>query len=599
MDENPQSRTSSSYALGSARPRTKRQITGFEDFSKESAGDDGGLLSPSIVSPSFERASSFPRLSSPLPSTHPSRSPSQAPSSKRATTQGQDPNGDLAASLAGLWGKSWTSLQGLASNVLGSDLSSEPVKDNARPPAYSAYSSSFFGSTIGAPSQWGPSGSAAQSTQPGAGSKQVRHAVVTAKKRKELLTINGSAFENNAAHKHKRRTSDEVNSLPAQHEDDGEILIYVHRVTADDTIAGISIRYNCPLAMIKKVNRMWSNDGIQARKTLMLPVDSCKIRGRKIEQNTVATNGHTEHVSLDPANEYDDRRGSTITITPESAGLASTETRTNSGSNRPPDDQPWSHDSWTILDGQAEATEIARLPLQNLGHFPRARRKSDARSSLDRSSGSLELSRPHPSSTPSEESFSSRASLHRSRRSSGSNQFAQQMFGPGGVGSLKGKGPSTPGPAEDKLTKVFRKQLSGMIKVPTAASDDDYFSSAASTPNFAEFGQAMEGWAKKVSKGLAKALEAPHPAEMRRQRRAAGFSSTSGGDLIELANSFELCDDGLDDDDLATPTNGPPARAYRSSLDIGRNGTSGDTAYKTATRPRSVQVTNRLRRKDD
>lgn len=554
------SRTSSTYASTAVRPRTKRFLTGFEGFSEEQLG--GGGHESEVVSPAptgFESPFLLSRVPSPIPSKHPSRSSSLVPRISRSNTGGSDVGNELAASLSGLWGKSWTSLQGLASNVLGSDASTEVIKDNPRRSRRPTPTSSRPSTSA---KHWGPSAPAPQ-TQPGGGSKQQRSAVIRAKKREELLTANGVSFMNNAASNYKRRTSDEFasSSAPPGNSDDRDTLIYVHHVTATDTLAGISIRYNCQLATIKRVNRMWSNDGVQTRKTLVIPVDACSIRGRKVagpgdyQEDLLSGDplGETQIVST--ASESSHRRDSITTITPgKTNGITSRPARPN----KPPDVHPWTHDSWTVLEGQTEPTQIARLPRQNLGYFPRGRRKSGSFSDFDRSSASLEIPRP---SVAGSDTSSTRASIHRSRASSGSNQFAQQMQGPGGVGSLKGKGPSTPGPAEDNLTKVFRKQIPGALKL-NGIPDEDFFNSSTSTPNFSELGHTVEGWAKKFTKGIAKALEPPTPQHVRQQRRAAGFSSTASGDLIELENAFEIGEE----EDPDTPTLAHPERGRRGSF---------------------------------
>lgn len=587
------SRTTSSYASAQARPRAKRFITGLEEFSDAFPPPDqsaSAIASPSPAASNVTDSPFFSRAPSPIPRQHPSRASSLKPPTYRQDSTRAEPidtgNGELSSALSGLWGKSWTSLQELASNVLGNDATSEVIKDNTRKSRLNSPTSSRPPTRSG----WGPTGRVP--SQPGAGSQQERSAIVRAKKREELLTAGANGYSGNAATNFKSRTSDDFGSTsaPPGESDDRDTFIYVHHVTTRDTMAGISIKYNCQLMTIKKVNRLWSNDGIQARKTLIIPLDACGVRGRRVaapgQQDRDFLTGDASHDRVGnnhPEGERDFRRrpSSTITITPLNVS-AHPNGLTDSPISEPPRPEPeesstpWTHDHWVLLEGQTEKTEIARLPRSNLGFFPRTKRKSGSISSLERSSASLDY--PHrPSITISDTTSSSTPSIHRKRGSSGSNQFASQMLGPGGVGSLNGRGPSTPGPAEDKVLKVFKKAAPPTMKLPSLGgsgftSDDEFYStSATSTPALSDFGSAVEGWAKKFGKGLAKALETPASGSnakakhMAPRQQRGGYSSTTGGDLIELAQAFEIGDDDDEEKDAQTPR--VEQRGRRSSVD--------------------------------
>lgn len=617
------SRTSSAYASTAVRPRAKRFITGLEEFSESFPPQEpptATALASASPAPSAVNNSPFftSRAPSPIPKQHPSRASSLRPPTTRQASIRPDNNhtgnGELGPALSGLFGKSWTSLQELASNYLGNDGSDEAVKDN---PNWAKRGTPSTSRPPSSRSQWGPS--FREQNQPGAGSQQERSALVRAKKREEMLASGANGYAGNAASTFKRRTSDDFNSMsaPPGENDDRDILVYVHHVSPRDTLAGISIKYNCQLMAIKKTNRLWSNDGIQARKTLIIPVDACSIRGRR-----VAPSGSdpTEYLTGNDGSTNDDsdfrrRPSSTVTITQANASNHPKGQLTASPPASPPESittnenpDPWTHDHWILLEGQTHPTEIARLPRSNLGYFPRAKRKSGSISSLERSSTSLDFPQ-RPSITVSDTS-SGKSSFHRHRRSSGSNQFASQMLGPGGVGSLKGRGPSTPGPAEDKFTKALKKATPSSIRLPGQSppglgsasnhpSEDELYlhgyasasQSQVSTPGFGDFGNAahaVEGWAKKLGKGLVNAFDSPShspaPPGSRdgadRQRRKhmaprkerGGYSSTTGGDLIELAQAFEIGEDGEEEEeeDLRTPRGREEGR--RGSLDHFRGG---------------------------
>ncbi|KAB8349691.1 hypothetical protein FH972_023707 [Carpinus fangiana] len=544
-DHHSTSKTGSLLAPPSLRPRVKRAISGFEDFTDEAteARDTFGTPTETLLESPYHS-----RAASPIPSKHPSRSSSSKPvgrptSSQSAYAKGSrglspDYGNELANSLSGLFGKSWTNLQSLASNVLGSDGKQELYKDKTQQRQRRPYEATH--SKDRPPSAWGPR--SREASQPGGGSKEERAAKVRAEKRKELLASSGSYGD--ARSKAKRRTSDDFESAsapPGEH-DDRDALVFIHQVQKDDTLAGISIKYNTQMVVIKKWNRMWSNDGVQFRKTLMLPVDSCGIKGRPV--------GAPAEQTPDLLSDVESAVDEEDVKTPKATQGAFTALRSNSTSTIKPvirpnmeqfghrrqnssqsgsfkDETPWKHDSWVLLEGHSRATEIARVPRRELGYFPRGRRKSVAYSDLDTPSTSLDLAR--ASVAPSDSSPAARG--HRSRRSSSANQWAQQMMGPGGVGKLNSKGVSVPGPALDKLNKTFNKQVGSSVESegPVALQN---------------IGGAIEGWVRNLSKTAAKLVEPPSASQQ--VRKQTGIDSGTG-DLIELDNSFEIGEDELPD----------------------------------------------------
>ncbi|KAI9726566.1 MAG: hypothetical protein M1828_000933 [Chrysothrix sp. TS-e1954] len=603
----------------SLRPRTKRHITGLEEF----APDNTAPISQVISSGTPFDSPFQSRAASPIPSKHPSRPPSTRPvernlhlntSPKRRDFLAPQPNNDLANSLSGLWGKSWTSLQGLASNVLGSDASTEMIKDKSpqrqRRPFEATHSR-----TGDAPRQWGPQ--AREESQPGAGSKTQRQDLVRERKRQELLSTNGTLTPNTA--KYKRRTSDEFDSTsaPPGEDDDREALVYIHHVTRMDTLAGIAIKFSSQPAIIKKANRLWSNDAIQTRKTIVIPVDSCEVRCRPVvpeEDHLTSQDGtlDAEGTPRPPASAsflVPTHTSSTLTpanplITSQLPIPPSPSLSQRSRPSNPDENPPWKHDSWVLLPNTpaSQPIEIARMSRRDLGYFPRARRKaSHSFSDLDTPSLSLELPRPSlHSATVSDTSppptgvnainSAKQQPKHRHRSSSSASQkqWATVMLGPGGVGTLTGKGVSAPGPSEDKLNKVLKKHLPNLAPPPALAAweEDDYApgtihqSYSSGGTSLENVGGAIEGWVRKLAKSTAKALDqagnsasgpagssSPRSDSRRRlprtfsaqpqqnKRDITGLTPGTGGDLIELSSAFEVGDDdddeGEDEDEYA------------------------------------------------
>ena len=457
-------------------------------------------------------------------------------------------------------------MQGLASNVLGSDASSDLVKDKPqnrpnRPIEATKYKS-----------QWGPQ--LRNDSQPGAGSREERRALVRERKRQDLLIGAGNLTADAA--RYKRRNSDdfESTSAPPGEHDDRDALVYLHHVQKSDTLAGLSIRFNCQLATLKKANRLWSNDAIQTRTALLVPVDTCGVKGRPVGGpqagvNNVGGDGaHDSDVTPKPAQGDSanvGRSDSTSTIRPNAkpesgtafSGLTATSNNaspTFSSKFTQNEEPPWKHDSWVQLDGHPSPIEIVRTPRNNMGFFPRARRKSMSYSDLD--SPSLSFDIPRPSIAVSDTSSSLPRNLpHRKRGSSGSQkQWAQQMSGPGGVGKLGGKGPTAPGPSTG-LDQVLGKHLPSIAPPSNTLLEDEFEDhSLNSGKGLENVGVAIEGWVKKIAKQAAKAVEQPQqrqkPIATTQTRRELGISTTSGGgDLIELSNAFEIGEDEVDEED--------------------------------------------------
>ena len=562
-DSGSRTRSLPMHSNGSAtslRPRGKRLLSGVDESTTDFPPPTNSF--PSIASTPFE-SPFHSRAPSPIPSQHPSRSNSAVPSRKNTLGTNPSHHGDqlgneLAASLSGLWGKSWTSLQGLASNVLGSDASQELIKDKSpqrqRRPLEATHSST----------QWGPKGR--DESQPGAGSKEERREQVRARKRQELL-MSAGALTPDAA-RYKRRTSDDFESAsapPGEH-DDRDALVYVHHVKSEDTLAGLSIRFNCQLAVLKKANRMWSNDAIQTRKIIVVAVDACGVKGRPVssptpEEDLLAGDGSTDNIPTPTVAQsgFPDvgRATSSSTSRPSNINTQSSNQRSEpqarngyspsmTSSKGCPDEPPWKHDSWVHLDGHSSPIELARISRTNLGFFPRARRKSVSYSDLDTPSASFEM--PRPSITISETSPVSPHSAHRKRGSSGSSKWAQHIMNkPGGVGKLHGKGPSAPGPSAG-LDQVITKRLPSLVppSQPPTEDDEAEFGTSPAARSLENVGGAIEGWVRKIAKSAAKAVEAQPSATQ--GQRDLGFRHGSD-DIIEMSNAFEIGEDDLDDED--------------------------------------------------
>ena len=349
-----------------------------------------------------------------------------------------------------------------------------------------------------------------------------------ARKRETLLAANGHIMPD-VSGRYKRRDSDETNntSVPPEEQDDRNTLVYLHKVKPEDTLAGVMIKYSCQPNIFRKANRLWPNDSIQVRKTVVLPVDACGVKGRKIlepgKASELSRNAHTEEMMPTPTgfqSPWDDlhnspkERGTPMSSIPTSPSISV------SLSNH--EEPPWKHDSWVIIDGFPDAVEIARLSHKAFGYFPRSRRKSLTFSDVETPPASLDLPRVSYQS-------SSRGQMSKSGSYSGS-YLTNQLQGPGGVGTM-GRDVRSPGPAQDGLNKLFATHLPNLA--PRRSFESINSTSSHGNGGIENVGGAIEGWMRKLASKAASSIRPPTPGETSRV-----------GDLIELSeDAFETGND--------------------------------------------------------
>ncbi|KAL9005393.1 MAG: hypothetical protein Q9188_001835 [Gyalolechia gomerana] len=501
--------------------------------------DSGGYRERQTAAPSTTIQSLLnnpnTRTPSPIPSKHPSRANAAVQDASRSLNTarlasprpGREAQGTLSTSSAGFWEAPWSSIQGLASQFLNSsDASVETV--TSRPPTRKRrpLAATHDRITSAPPAQWGPQGTGGKEL--GKGSKEDRLAQVQAKKREGLLAANGHVLPD-ASGRFKRRDSDEMHrgSLPPVESEDRDALVYLHPVKPQDTLAGVMIKYNCDPNVFRKANRLWPNDSIQIRKVVMLPVEACGVKGRKLPDAEPATEFLTDnpnddfiptptasHQPLWPSLARDrDTQETPLSSLPSSPSISVT--------GPPEDSEPaWKHDSWVMIDGFVSAVEIARLPRRTLGFFPRSRRKSTSNSYSDIGSppaSSLDLPR------LSYQSNSPRRTNNKSRSSSKSNHYPSlHLHGPGGVGTL-GKDVRGPGPAPDGLNNLFQKHLPNVAPRESLESQRSDHSSMG----IENVGGKLETWVRKLADRAVKSVQSPREAEGSREGEA--FELTNAG----------------------------------------------------------------------
>ncbi|KAF2475704.1 uncharacterized protein BDR25DRAFT_331497 [Lindgomyces ingoldianus] len=561
------SKTSSTPAASSLRPRARRLISIDDELDPAASGSEGS-------------ASPFAsRTASPIPSSHPSRpNVTSNPSSLTRAAGAHAPNGsrDASVTFSGIWGNSWSAIQGLATNVLGNDAGPKDTATRRRRPLAATHRRAASGVT---PKQWGPLGSS--SSQVGAGPQEERESMVRAMKRKDLLTADEHLLPDSVGRIKRRNSDDRLSvSAPPTENDDRDALVYVHIVRPQDTLAGITIKFNCQPAVLRKANRMWPNDSIQTKDTILLPVDACGVKGRPV----TGPNAQQEEDLL--LGDYGDKQNSADTdSTTIPNGWRSHKDRSQHSPSAPSSSHsnadselPWKHDSWVMLPNDSTPIEIGRMPRRALGFFPPARRKSLAYSDASTPSPSFDLPRSSTSTnytnshmnSPGQNASRVRPPTSRGTPSSGMHGRHRSisnfsLHGPGGVGTL-GKNVRSPGPAQDGLNKLFASHLPNVAPPP----GQEYFTpwapslldadtgtsvqlsgSGARTPlggagiDLQQFGGAIEGWMRNMASQASKILSDPSTSSQGKRSAVPVIGAVGGdfGDLIELRDSaFEIGD---------------------------------------------------------
>ncbi|KAF2275620.1 uncharacterized protein EI97DRAFT_419959 [Westerdykella ornata] len=553
----PSSQSTSTPTTSSLRPRARRLISIEDEYNPVEGSDTGSSTLGS-------------RAASPIPRSHPSR----PPTTSNAPSPGPKALRDTSARLSGLWGNSWSALQGLATTVLGNEGETAPRDPSGRRrrPLWDTHRRTVSNAP---PKTWGPSASAAVSI--GAGTQEDRESMIRALKRKDLLS-RSEQLATDSVGRIKRRNSDDraSSSAPPGENEERDALVYIHHVRPQDTLAGVAIKYSCDPATLRRANRMWPNDSIQTREVVVLPVDACGVKGRPVP----GLDMHQEDLLLD-SDMASSKKPTYDEASPDGLGSPLGPTTGNAlipsvSHSNTETESPWKHDSWVLLPNDTKPTEIGRMPRRTLGFFPPARRKSLAysdasasRPSFDVPRSSTSTDRPNAVSSPSQSvsntryaSRTSSTSDLRGRQRSGSSGF--MLHGPGGVGTL-GKNVRSPGPAQDGLNKLLGPHLPNVAPPPgqeyftpwapsllevDSGTSVQHSGSGSRTPlsgaglDFQEIGGAIEGWVRKVGSQASKLLSEPSTPG-RGRRSAIPVLGTVGGDIGDL---IELRDDAFEVD---------------------------------------------------
>lgn len=384
-----------------------------------------------------------------------------------SNNEGGKGGGGSPVGILGGWGMgSWSAWQEIASSVLGGTQEVGEMLTGS-------------GAKGKGKSTWGvESLPQVKNAGIGEGGTAEREATVRRRKMRRVLEgrdDEGEAVDTNGNYKHRTSTDE---PRPGSSQDNEEAMVYIHHVQPNDTLAGVAVRYNCQPAVFRKANRFWPNDSIQVRKTVVLPIDACAIRGRPCEAPSSDGQGvdllaPTPGIEEPPS--LSNGTGIWPTGEPETSAARFPSNSGEEGEN------PWIHVRWVLIDSSPHSrpVEIARMPRKTLGYFPPRRRKSQSltlssttstpRASSEFDSGvrsppqirrtSALGQKPSVTSIPGSyfppPAMTLPAPKPMNSKASGSLKW---MTGPGGVGTL-GKNVNAPGPGTDSMNSWVKKHL--------------------------------------------------------------------------------------------------------------------------------------------
>ena len=452
----------------------------------------GTSKNPSTNSPNLtpRETPASSRGASPLPSrlTNSKLSPNRRPTPPNAFSRGL---------LEGAWTPNWSSVQEFANSLIsGTDLgyNSEPSRPNSRsggkPRPKSIWKGFGTNSGIGlgqSAESWGPAPPPKPRPTPesiAAGSLKEREAQLTARKRASVLEsydgVNGGL---DVAGRYKRRNSDEIQYGTASEPVVEEHLCYLHHVQPTDTYAGIVLRYKCREHVFRRANGLWSQNNIQIRKHLLIPVDACEIKGRPCEPPSYRPSKiDLLAATPTPQDTASPLGASPLPRQPVHDDYFSPVNGKSAELSRQEEEPLWTHVKWVEIDGIQNPVEIVRIDRKAMGYFPPRRKRSVNTASVFSSPRqSLELSKaitnssevadsPGQLSSRRQSSLSARptaASLGTPSSSRGRGGSLGEVDGvpawmrrPGGVGTM-GKSVHAPGPARDYFNTWVNKRIPG------------------------------------------------------------------------------------------------------------------------------------------
>lgn len=387
---------------------------------------------------------------------------------------------DLGFSNKSLWDGSWVShglnaIQEIAfSMIAGSDDSEMTRRKN-----YNNEDWSGKGKGKERQDSWGPNSRSLSKNENmiGIGSSECRENKLKDMKRARILESRDNVHKvAEQARIYKRRTSVEESS-PGSSKEDDYILAYVHNVLPQDTLQGIVIKYHSQMDVFKKTNRLWTDDSIQIRDKVFLPVDACSIKGKPCpapQPNPLSQPGSSIPIPISNKNN-------------NNGHLKSEKPVNSTGSSEILDynENTWTHVRWVLLDSMPSTpVQVLRIPRKTLKYFPPRRKKSFAsvsptlipqtssdipsscRFSID-SQASLKSQRVSSTDYSLSKTLSVSPPSHRlplSGRRESVSETADRLGwlrGPGGIGTL-GKNVRKPGPANDALNSWTRKKFPGI-----------------------------------------------------------------------------------------------------------------------------------------
>lgn len=180
--------------------------------------------------------------------------------------------------------------------------------------------------------------------------------------------------------------------------------VYVHRVSKTDTLPKVILQYQIPVNVLRRANRMFANDSIQFRDTLLLPVKACQVVARKTDEDLTPLIQVSD--SAEQSSYFDLQPSSppaSSQMAPPAGVLKSPTARHVSTATFPRVAKPMKQLEVVrkVFIHGIGRVDMARVPASSLSYFPPSKTSKHselARTSMDKYRDSLEVVRPERSS---------------------------------------------------------------------------------------------------------------------------------------------------------------------------------------------------------
>ncbi|KAG7446553.1 uncharacterized protein BT62DRAFT_126705 [Guyanagaster necrorhizus] len=140
-------------------------------------------------------------------------------------------------------------------------------------------------------------------------------------------------------------------NVQSEVEEPDQKVVLVHEVSAEDSLAGVSLKYGISLADLRRSNHLWTSDSIHLRKVLYIPLDKCSR-----PQDFITSGEPSDTPLMSAASDATDTNGYRLDLT----------TLNRHATANGHDPNPKHH----TITGRSPSLKLRRVPISQLSFFP-------------------------------------------------------------------------------------------------------------------------------------------------------------------------------------------------------------------------------------